>query len=289
MQVLLGSDSFNMGNAKGTTKSGGRKDALDKFYTKPEIASLYIAKAAIDNYTTVIEPSAGNGSFSSQIPNCIALDLKPEGTGIQQQDWLQYKHSAELREGKILVIGNPPFGQQNSLAVKFINHAAQFADRVAFILPISFKKESVQDRIHENMHLIFEETLPKDSFLLNGESYDVKCVFQVWDRKDEKRATRPKTNLNTNNLFQFVRKTESPDAVIYRVGGRAGFVSLDWTSKTEMNHYFIRLNKEEDRNNLALLVDELNKISYPSRDNAVGPRSVSKGEVNTEVNKLFAL
>ena len=127
---------------------------------------------------------------------------------------------------KVLVIGNPPFGQQNSIAVKFINHAAIFADRVAFILPISFKKESVQNRISLNMHLTYEEDLPKNSFTFNGDNYDVKCVFQIWDRKEEKRIKKAKTNLNTNNMFDFVRKADSPDAVIHRVGGRAGTVSL---------------------------------------------------------------
>lgn len=276
-----------MGNSKGTTKSGGQKDILDKFYTKPEIASLYIAKANIPDYTTIIEPSAGNGSFSNQIPNCIALDLKPEGTGIIEQDWLEYEHPEKLDGEKVLVIGNPPFGQQNSLAVKFINHAAIFADRIAFILPISFKKESVQNRIHENMHLTFEEIIPKGSFTFNDESYDVKCVFQIWDRKDEKRPKKVKTNLNTNNLFDFVRKTEAPDAVIYRVGGRAGTVSLAWEDKTEMNHYFIRFKEESARENLIEIVEEMNKISYPSRYHSVGPRSVSKTELNEEINRVF--
>lgn len=281
------SDKLDMGNSKGTTKSGGQKDILDKFYTKPEVAALYIAKADISHYTTIIEPSAGNGSFSSQIPNCIALDLKPEGVGIREQDWLKYEHPEKLDGEKVLIIGNPPFGQQNSVAVKFINHAAAFADRVAFILPVSFKKESVQNRISLDMHLTYEEDLPKNSFTFNGENYDVKCVFQIWDRKEEKRVKKAKTNLNTNNMFDFVRKSESPDAVIHRVGGRAGTVSLAWEGKTEMNHYFIRLKKDSDRENLIETVEELNKISYPSRYHSVGPRSVSKVELNEEINKVF--
>lgn len=281
------SDKLDMGNSKGTTKSGGQKDILDKFYTKPEVAALYIAKADISHYTTIIEPSAGNGSFSNQIPNCIALDLKPEGVGIREQDWLKYEHPEKLDGEKVLIIGNPPFGQQNSVAVKFINHAAAFADRVAFILPVSFKKESVQNRISLDMHLTYEEDLPKNSFTFNGENYDVKCVFQIWDRKEEKRVKKAKTNLNTNNMFDFVRKSESPDAVIHRVGGRAGTVSLAWEGKTEMNHYFIRLKKDSDRENLIETVEELNKISYPSRYHSVGPRSVSKVELNEEINKVF--
>lgn len=276
-----------MGNSKGTTKSGGQKDVLDKFYTKPEVASLYITKADIESYGTIIEPSAGSGAFSSQIPDCVALDLKPEGTGIREQDWLQYEHPLEPDKGKILVIGNPPFGQQNSLAVKFINHASTFADRVAFILPISFKKESIQNRINPYMHLVYEEDLPKNSFTFNGDSYDVKCVFQIWDRMDEKRAIKGKVNLNTNNLFDFVKKEDHPDAYIHRVGGRAGTASLKWEDKTGMNHYFIKIKKPITQNELIAVLEKMNQISYPSRDHSVGPRSISKTELNEAINKVF--
>ena len=54
-----------------------------------------------------------------------------------------------------------------------------------------------------------------------------------------------------------------------------------------MNHYFIRLKKDSDRDNLLATVEELNKISYPSRYHSVGPRSVSKAELNDEINKIF--
>lgn len=270
---------------KKATKSGGQKDVLDKFYTKPEIAAYCISLSDASNYTTIIEPSAGNGSFFNLIENCLAFDLKPEHPSIQEQDWLEYVHPKSDEEERILVIGNPPFGQQNSLAVRFMNHAAVFADRIAFILPISFKKESVQDRIDLNFHLVHEEELPKNSFLFNEDSYDVRCVLQIWDRKDEKRIVREKANLNSNNLFDFVKKADSPEAVIHRIGGRAGKASLTWGDKSQMNHYFIRFH--EDHPDLAAVVASLNLIDYPSRDHAVGPRSVGKGEINQEINKVF--
>lgn len=276
-----------MGNVKGTTKSGGQKHLLDKFYTKPEVASGYILKADSQDFTTIIEPSAGSGAFSNQIPNCIALDLEPEGVGIIQQDWFDFSYVKKEGE-KVLVIGNPPFGQQNSLAVRFINHAAKFADRIAFILPISFMKASVQARIDLNMHLTHEEELPKDSFTFNDESYDVKCVFQIWDRKDTKREKQDKTDLNTNNLFDFVKKDASPDAAIQRVGGNAGKATSSYDGKSMASNYFIRFKNQKDRDNLKAVIESLNAVSYPSRDLAVGPRSISKSEMNTEINKNFS-
>lgn len=45
----------------GTTKSLGAKHTLDKFYTKPKLAKELIDLLDIENYGTVIEPSAGGG------------------------------------------------------------------------------------------------------------------------------------------------------------------------------------------------------------------------------------
>ena len=64
---------------------------LDKFYTPKQVA-----KDCIDTFwrtcsgiTEIIEPSAGNGAFSLQIPNCIAYDLEPEHESIIKQDFLK--------------------------------------------------------------------------------------------------------------------------------------------------------------------------------------------------------
>ena len=43
----------------------------------------------IENITEIIEPSAGNGSFSNQINDCISYDIEPESENIKQQDFLE--------------------------------------------------------------------------------------------------------------------------------------------------------------------------------------------------------
>ena len=48
---------------------------LDKYYTPKELAKHCIDtfwRTYFDGITEIIEPSAGNGAFSLQIPNCIA-------------------------------------------------------------------------------------------------------------------------------------------------------------------------------------------------------------------------
>ena len=53
---------------------------LDKYYTPKELAKYCINKTyeviGKENITEIIEPSAGSGSFSLQIPNCMGKDIK---------------------------------------------------------------------------------------------------------------------------------------------------------------------------------------------------------------------
>ena len=55
----------------GTTKSLGRKNKYDKFYTKSEVANYLISQIDINKYNFILEPSAGSGAFSNLIENCF--------------------------------------------------------------------------------------------------------------------------------------------------------------------------------------------------------------------------
>jgi len=259
---------------KGTTKSQGRKHSQDKFYTKPEIAKQCIDFIDdIKDYDVIIEPAAGNGSFSQQIEGCLAFDINPESSEIIKQDWFEYKQERDVK--KILVIGNPPFGVSNTLALKFINHAADFADTIAFILPISFKKYSVQDKIDKNLHKTKEMVLPKNSFILGDVEYDVPCIFQIWEWKKEERDKR--TRKTSSEFFDFVKKEDNPDCRIQRVGGNAGKASIDLDKSSESN-YFIRIKNDMS---VQEFVDYTNTLVFPGRDYGVGPRTLSKDELIT--------
>lgn len=47
-----------------TTKSNGQKDILDRFYTPPDVAAICIQQLDLSEYDLIVEPSAGDGSFS---------------------------------------------------------------------------------------------------------------------------------------------------------------------------------------------------------------------------------
>ena len=108
---------------------------LDKFYTSPEVAKECISLIPdLETYSLIIEPSAGNGSFSNQL-KCLAFDIAPEAENIQQQDWLKVE---PFPEQSILVVGNPPFGNRSKLAKAFIKQSQKIgAETIAFILPDS--------------------------------------------------------------------------------------------------------------------------------------------------------
>jgi predicted RNA methylase len=163
--------------------------AFDKYYTHPDVAYKFIdllnCFTELKNYK-IIEPSAGNGSFLDALEDfhfgleIIAYDIQPEDPRIIQADYLALNN---LYDPNSITLGNPPFGDRCSLAVKFLNKALEESKLVAFILPISFRKYSVQNRINKDAKLFIDYKLEKDSFLLNGKPYDINACFQVWGKK----------------------------------------------------------------------------------------------------------
>ena len=150
----------------------------DAYFTKPDTAANCVR--TLDNLIgtehTYLEPSAGNGAFVRPLLSrtVTACDIHPEADCVLQQDFLTSELTADV------VIGNPPFGTRAKLAVDFINRASEFASYIAFILPVQFRKYGTQKLLNPSLRLISDETLPADSFLLDGQDYSVRCCFQVW-------------------------------------------------------------------------------------------------------------
>lgn len=190
---------------------------LDKFYTNPTIAKGFVniiqQHFPLDQFDLIVEPSAGNGSFLSLLPeNSIGLDLEPESPGIIRQDFFKYEspYHPLFNNIKIACIGNPPFGSgyMNPLAKAFFNHAATFSQLIAFIVPAKWQTSwKVHYQLNESFGLYFSEILPKDSFLLDGEPYDVPCCMQIWSKtnpnklKNLRITKRPPTEHEDFEMF----------------------------------------------------------------------------------------
>lgn len=163
---------------------------LEQFFTCRHLAAKCLSVVEkhypLNSFTMTLEPSAGDGAFFSLLPkfNRVGIDLEPLGDGILKADF--FKWEPTRFDDNILTIGNPPFGQRGSLAVKFTNRACQFSRVVAFILPRTFRKDTFYNRVDPMFHLV--KQFDCDAFRTpNGEKITVKSVFQIWERRKIKR------------------------------------------------------------------------------------------------------
>lgn len=270
--------------------TGLKRKSTDKFYTSPSAVNTCIElikqHVSIRKNDICIEPSAGNGSFingiKSLFKHCYFYDLEPENNEIIKQDYLDYDYTiiSKNPNDKFHLIGNPPFGRQSSLAIKFIKKSAEYAYSISFILPKSFKKDSLKKHFPLNFHLIYEFDLPKNSFIVDEKDYDVPCVFQIWVKKDTDREISKK--LIPNN-YKFVKKEEQHDISFRRVGVNAGNIDRETEKKSIQSHYFIKFDMELTDE----LFDILSKLNYDSKNNTCGPKSISKQELIEEFNMVL--
>ena len=281
-------------NDENTQTTGLKRNPIDKFYTKSHVVdhclALFKNKFIVNNTELIIEPSAGNGAFINGIktlgidnscPQYRFYDLEPDHADIEKQDYLSFDSESIMNHyQRIHVIGNPPFGRQSSFAIKFIKKSCEFADSVSFILPKSFKKDSMHKSFPLNFHLIEEYDLPEEAFLLNGYSHNVPCVFQIWEKRDNTRNVVEKL---VPIKFHFVKKDDNPDISFRRVGGTAGKIDTNIEDKSIQSHYFIKFDIPLTDN----LLKKLDNIEYSSRSNTVGPRSISKPELINEFNPIL--
>jgi hypothetical protein len=163
---------------------------------------------------------------------------------------------------------------------KGVKKSCEFCDSVSFILPKSFKKDSLKKTFPLNFHLIFEIDLPDKSFLVDDVEHNVPCIFQIWVKKNVNRIVNEK--LEPNN-FIFVEKTENPDISFRRVGVNAGTIDKKINEKSIQSHYFIKFTNEKST------TDNIQNLSIITYDfnNTVGPRSISKQELIKEFNKVL--
>ena len=270
-------------------KKGLNRNTIDKYYTKINIVEQCIE--AMKKYIKIlkddliIEPSAGNGSFIENIKkiteNYKFYDLEPENKEIIKQDFLNFDFTEVKQKYKnIHIIGNPPFGRQASLAIKFIKKCCLFSNSISFILPKSFKKDSMKKHFSKNFHLIYEIDLLENSFLVNNIDSNVPCVFQIWQYKNEIRDSIIKVK---PLYFKFVDKKDNPDISFRRVGVNAGSIMKDTDNKSTQSHYFIKFinNKTTEQN-----IEKLKLLQFEF-NNTVGPKSISKPELIKEFNKLL--
>jgi hypothetical protein len=265
-----------------------RKNIKDQFYTNSAVA-----KDCIDQVLSVlpcvkdylwIEPSAGNGAFLNNLPlpfHKIGIDIDPQCDNVIKSDFLEWIPPCNE---PIIIFGNPPFGRQSSLAKRFIARSCQFADVIAFILPKSFTKPSMNNVFSPTFHCIHSYQLGENSFIINKKAYDVPCVFQIWQKQNENRIVDEKIR---PFLFVYVKENEKYHIAFRRIGVNAGKCYINnGKIYSCQSHYFMRYDDSMIPfiNNI---IQKINLHTFPS--NTVGPRSLSKCEINSVLNKINSM
>ena len=162
----------------------------DKYYTSPEIAQYCVQKTketiGEENIIEYIEPSAGRGIFLDYLDKpYLAYDTEPEDDRTKKQDFLELE--LEYKKGRC-VIGNPPFGERMSLAIKFYKKSILLGDYIAFILPIS---QLNNNRTLYEFDLVYSEDLGKQLYT----DRKLHCCFNIYKRNSRGLNKKPSCKL----------------------------------------------------------------------------------------------
>lgn len=300
----------------------------DQFFSKDETAAACVAVlkselvSSLDAFDMVLEPSCGEGAFVRAVthPNLLYMDIDAADDFIRR-DFLmssgvpqRYFHTSKKRKAgadagessdlskrsTCLTIGNPPFGKNSSKAIDFFNKAALFSDVIAFVLPKTFCKISVQDKLDREFFLVKEAPIADNAFTFKGESTTVPCVFQVWVHHAavSRVKTPPLIPMGSLRLisprvtqtadFTFVKVGDAPDLIIRRVGVLAGKIyTTDLHRWTTTNHYFIRVT---DRTRVSAVTQQLIDLDLeklPAKYATAGMPSISISELCAAYNECY--
>tara|TARA_R110000796_G_scaffold236715_1_gene356321 strand:- start:42 stop:827 length:786 start_codon:yes stop_codon:yes gene_type:complete len=217
---------------------------LDKYYTDKQTAKncIDIALKEFENITEIIEPSAGSGAFSLQIPKCIAYDIAPEHESIKEQDFL--KLDLPYKKGR-LIIGNPPFGVKNTMSVQFFKKASKIADYIAYILPIS--------QLNNNRQMYdFDLIKSIDLGEVKYTDRNLHCCFNLYQRPKNGLNKKPNDKIKGIRIIEYRRtkKKEIPlnfDFSMGCFGGGCCGVTPKYIGKFAIEMYFyIEHEKKEE-------------------------------------------
>lgn len=238
----------------GNTRTTGK----EQFYT-PKAITDQIVKEAINlfgNTKVFLEPAGGTGNFIESamdygFKSIISFDIEPNHPKIIQADFL----NTELDLQDALTICNPPFGRNNSLSIPFFNQAAKVSEIIVFIVPRSWRKWSVQNRLNLNFHLIKDQDLDLNYVNLNGDEISnknyLKTCVQFWQKQSNQREVIKIKD------YGFIKKSNpiEADVALTVFGFNCGKVERSFERIPNSTKIYLQVKSTE-------VIDLLEKIDY---------------------------
>jgi predicted RNA methylase len=252
-----------------------RVTGKEQFYTPPEVADQIMqnVKKRVGTLSgrILLEPAGGTGAFidaakAHGLTKVVSYDIEPHHKKIELGDFL----AQEIIQSGLLTITNPPFGRNNSLSIPFFNKAAEVSDLIVFIVPRSWRKWSVQNRLNQNFHLVRDDDLTINYVDVNGHDAHAKdrlrtCV-QYWERKSK---LRPIVKVKDMGIIE--RTTpELADAAMTLFGYSCGKLSTDFERRKVTTQMYL-------------------KFKHPKAKNAIENSDFSKFYMNTAYTEALSL
>ena len=275
----------------GNTRSTGK----EQYYTLPEVVDLCVETAMRYRLPgqRILEPAGGTGEFIEGMlragvcaEQITATDIEPKHDLVKRGDFLESSFDIDF-DNQFFTLTNPPFGRANSLSVPFFNHAAPVSNYIGFLIPVSWRRWSVMDRLDQRFHLVEDVEMPQVSFYNfddggNVLPYDgglLKTCFQLWERRNYPRTLIAK-NVEDRQYIVSCSPQEADVAITF-FGHRSGRVETDFERKLNTTKNFFKVKDQG-------VVAALNSIDYTrfNKNNAY-VASLSKPEINFLLNEYY--
>jgi predicted RNA methylase len=234
--------------APARAKLGNRRvTGKEQYYTPRDLASSLVSKVErlVSDFSSriVLEPAGGTGAFVEAAKafgakKVLSVDIEPKHSDVSKGNYLE----SSMKFKDAITISNPPFGRNNSLSIPFFNRAADHSEYIAFIVPRSWRKWSVINRLDRRFHLIHDEELSidyvDDSHTLISHKNNLKTCFQIWQRQE---TLREIVKVEDKGFVTKV-KPEEADIALTVFGFSCGKVNTEFERKSNTTRMFLKLN-----------------------------------------------
>ncbi len=234
--------------APARAKLGNRRvTGKEQYYTPRDLASSLVSKVErlVSDFSSriVLEPAGGTGAFVEAAKafgakKVLSVDIEPKHSDVSKGNYLE----SSMKFKDAITISNPPFGRNNSLSIPFFNRAADHSEYIAFIVPRSWRKWSVINRLDRRFHLIHDEELSidyvDDSHTLISHKNNLKTCFQIWQRQE---TLREIVKVEDKGFVTKV-KPEEADVALTVFGFSCGKVNTEFERKANTTRMFLKLN-----------------------------------------------
>jgi hypothetical protein len=237
---------MHSGAGRSPTPNGNtRVTGKEQFYTPRPVADRVVAQVieAVPDAVgrTWIEPAGGTGTFIDAardvgVVDVVSFDIEPRHRDVARGDFLQQ----QLNVTAAISVGNPPFGRNNALSVPFFNHCAIYSDYIAFVVPRSWRKWSVINRLDSSFHLATDDDLSinyvdTEGVVASGRTYLQTCV-QIWERREHR---RPKVKVQDRGIVAKCNP-EDADVALTIFGFSCGTVKTDFPRRKVTTEIYLQ-------------------------------------------------